>query len=134
MTDTSTTACCYNDRPGEGGEMPRYIYRVPVQGGEPEELALAYDTFCIYGGKIYYVEPEQGSGDREDIYWEMEPDGTGRREVYRKKADWRYRLFTAGGGCLYVEDGEKRITGINLKNGEKKIIRHAGNECGRALL
>ena len=110
----------YNDRPGEGGEMPRYIYRVPVQGGEPEELALAYDTFCIYGGKIYYVEPEQGSGDREDIYWEMEPDGTGRREVYRKKADWRYRLFTAGGGCLYVEDGEKRITGINLKNGEKK--------------
>ena len=110
----------YDDRPGEGGEKPRYIYRVPVQGGEPEELALAYDTFCIYGGKIYYVEPEQGSGDREDIYWEMEPDGTGRREVYRKKADWRYRLFTAGGGCLYVEDGEKRITGINLKNGEKK--------------
>ncbi len=110
----------YNDRPGEGGEKPRYIYRVPVQGGEPEELALAYDTFCIYGGKIYYVEPEQGSGGREDIYWEMEPDGTGRREVYRKKADWRYRLFTAGGGCLYVEDGEKRITGINLKNGEKK--------------
>ena len=110
----------YNDRPGEGGEKPRYIYRVPVQGGEPEELALAYDTFCIYGGKIYYVEPEQGSGGREDVYWEMEPDGTGRREVYRKKADWRYRLFTAGGGCLYVEDGEKRITGINLKNGEKK--------------
>ena len=110
----------YDDRPGEGGEMPRYIYRVPVQGGEPEELALAYDTFCIYGGKIYYVEPEQGSGGREDVYWEMEPDGTGRREVYRKKADWRYRLFTAGGGCLYVEDGEKRITGINLKNGEKK--------------
>ncbi len=110
----------YDDRPGEGGEKPRYIYRVPVQGGEPEELALAYDTFCIYGGKIYYVEPEQGSGGREDVYWEMEPDGTGRREVYRKKADWRYRLFTAGGGCLYVEDGEKRITGINLKNGEKK--------------
>ncbi len=110
----------YDDRPGEGGEKPRYIYRVPVQGGEPEELALAYDTFCIYGGKIYYVEPEQGSGGREDVYWEMEPDGTGRREVYRKKAELYHRLFTAGGGCLYMEDEGNRITGVNLENGEKK--------------
>ncbi len=110
----------YNDTPGEGGEKPRYIYRVPVQGGEPEELALAYDTFCIYGGKIYYVEPEQGSGGREDVYWEMEPDGTGRREVYRKKAELYHRLFTAGGGCLYMEDEGNRITGVNLENGEKK--------------
>ena len=110
----------YNDTPGEGGEKPRYIYRVPVQGGEPEELALAYDTFCIYGGKIYYVEPEQGSWGREDVYWEMEPDGTGRREVYRKKAELYHRLFTAGGGCLYMEDEGNRITGVNLENGEKK--------------
>ncbi len=110
----------YDDTPGEGGEKPRYIYRVPVQGGEPEELALAYDTFCIYGGKIYYVEPEQGSGGREDVYWEMEPDGTGRREVYRKKAELYHRLFTAGGGCLYMEDEGNRITGVNLENGEKK--------------
>ncbi len=110
----------YDDRPGEGGEKPRYIYRVPVQGGEPEELALAYDTFCVYGGKIYYVEPEQGSGDREDVYWEMEPDGTGRREVYRKKAELYHRLFTVGGGCLYMEDEGNRITGVNLENGEKK--------------
>ena len=131
----------YDDRPGEGGEKPRYIYRVPVQGGEPEELALAYDTFCIYGGKIYYVEPEQGSGGREDVYWEMEPDGTGRREVYRKKADPHQRLFTAGGGCLYVEDDENRtaeggclyvdddgkwITGVNLKTGMLKSYCMSG--------
>ena len=110
----------YDDRPDVGGEKLQYIYRVPVQGGEPEELALAYDPFCIYGGKIYYVEPERGSGDREDIYWEMEPDGIGRREVYRKKADPDHRLFTAGGGCLYVEDEGNRITGVNLENGGKK--------------
>ncbi len=131
----------YDDTPGEGGEKPRYIYRVPVQGGEPEELALAYDTFCIYGGKIYYVEPEQGSGGREDVYWEMEPDGTGRREVYRKKADLHHRLFTAGGGCLYVEDDENRtaergclyvdddgkwITGVNLETGAMKSYSMSG--------
>ena len=94
----------YDDRPGEGGEKPRYIYRVPVQGGEPE----------------------QGSGGREDVYWEMEPDGTGRREVYRKKADWRYRLFTAGGGCLYVEDEGNRITGVNLETGAMKSYSMSG--------
>ena len=116
----------YDDTPGEGGEKPRYIYRVPVQGGEPEELALAYDTFCIYGGKIYYVEPEQGSGGREDVYWEMEPDGTGRREVYRKKADLYHRLFTAGGGCLYVEDEGNRITGVNLETGAMKSYSMSG--------
>ena len=58
----------YNDTPGEGGEKPRYIYRVPVQGGEPEELALAYDPFCIYGGKIYVVDA--------DIYRNMEKEKT----------------------------------------------------------
>ncbi len=94
----------YDDTPGEGGEKPRYIYRVPVQGGEPE----------------------QGSGGREDVYWEMEPDGTGRREVYRKKADWRYRLFTAGGGCLYVEDEGNRITGVNLETGAMKSYSMSG--------
>ena len=116
----------YDDRPDVGGENLQYIYRVPVQGGEPEELALAYDPFCIYGGKIYYVEPERGSGDREDIYWEMEPDGTGRREVYRKKAELYHRLFTAGGGCLYVEDEGNRITGVNLETGAMKSYSMSG--------
>ena len=131
----------YDDRPDVGGEKLQYIYRLPVQGGEPEELAPAYDPFCIYGGKIYYVEPEQGSGGREDVYWEMEPDGTGRREVYRKKADPHQRLFTAGGGCLYVEDDENRtaeggclyvdddgkwITGVNLETGVLKSYCMSG--------
>lgn len=114
----------YDDEPDMGGNKMQYIYRIPVQGGEAEELALAYDLFYIYNGKIYYMglenRTEKGEQYWECVYWEMEPDGTDRREIYRRKESGG-KSFTVGGGFLYVEeaDGEK-ITGVNLENGDKR--------------
>ena len=114
----------YDQEPSMGGIRPEYIYRVPVQGGEAERLALAYDTFYIYNGKIYYMALEgktEKYGDGEYVYYEMEPDGTGRRELYRRKEEWLNMAFAVGGGCLYAEEADgNRIMGVNLKTGEKK--------------
>ena len=111
----------YDDEPAMGGNKMQYIYRIPVQGGKPEELALAYDLFYIYNGKIYYMglENERRNG-WECVYWEMEPDGTNRREIYRRAESWG-KSFTVGGGFLYVEEADgERITGVNLENGDRR--------------
>ena len=114
----------YDNAPGEGSDEEKYIYRIPEQGGEPEELALAYDTFYIYRGKIYYRTLEERKGGRcwKSAYWEMEPDGTGKRLVCRAENDLHdVGMFTVGGGCLYVKHGNK-LMGVNLGNGNRKYF------------
>ena len=91
---------------------------------------MACETFDIYNGKIYYMELEKKTEEHrswEYVYCEMEPDGTGRRELYRRKARWPQTAFAAGGGCLYVEDAAgDGITGINLKTGDTKHYDTSG--------
>jgi len=115
----------YDDEPGMGGDKQQFIYRIPLQGGEAEELARYYETFYIYNRKIYYIGLEsKAGGKREYVYWEMEPDGTDRRAVYRRKAELRHRSFTVGGGCLYVEEADGNgITGVNLETGDIKYYK-----------
>ena len=128
----------YEKNYGEGEPLykPQYIYRAPEQGGEPEELALCHSTFHIYNGKIYYRtagEPEGEECRWEELYWEMEPDGSGRRVVYCRKSDrvsyYASRLFTVGDECLYAgheEDGGIKITKVSLKTGDLSFFT-AGN-------
>lgn len=110
----------YDDNPGVGGEKMMFIYRIPVEGGEAEELALSYERFNLYNGKIYYV-------GAADVFWEMETDGTGRREIYRKSKNIYHRLFTVGGGCFYVEN-QGGITGVNLETGDRKYYKDVGKD------
>lgn len=124
----------YEKNYGEGDSLykPQYIYRMPEQGGEPEELALSYNTFHIYDGKIYYrtvriLEGEESSV--EELYWRMEPDGKGKQVVYRRKtgppSQFAPRMFTVGDGYLYAgyKDEEViKITGINLETGDKCLF------------
>ena len=112
----------YDDEPDMGGDKMQYICRIPVQGGEPEKLALAYNTFYIYNGKIYYmVLDSQKSEGWEYVYWEMDLDGTGRRALYRRQWKSTHISFTVGGGCLYVEEADgDGITGVNLETGDRK--------------
>lgn len=120
----------YDYEPGMGGSKMQYIYRIPIQGGEAEELALSYERFSIYNGKIYYVGEETGRRDWKDVCWEMEVDGTGRREIYRRKRDWKYRMFTVGGGCFYIGD-EEGVTGVNLETGVRRYYKASwkGMKC-----
>ena len=113
----------YDDEPGMGGDRPEYIYRIPVQGGEAEELALAYDTFCIYKEKIYYIGVEGSKNGWEYVCWEMEPDGKNRRAVYRRReaGNRKCKVFSIGGGCLYMEGADENgITRVNLDTGDIK--------------
>lgn len=115
----------YDDDPSIGGDKMMFIYRIPVQGGKAEELALSYERFSFYNGKIYYAGAEKVRWSQEDVFWEMEPDGTGRREIYRRNENMSYkRLFTVGGGCLYVED-KKGMTVVNLETGDRKHYKAA---------
>ncbi len=75
-----------------------------MQGGEPEELALAIHLLH-YGGKIYYVSPnrEAGPGGRL-LGWNR--TGTGRREGVPEEGGSVPQLFTGGeDACTWKTKG-----------------------------
>ena len=115
--------------------------------GRRHSVLLAAAAMLCAGFLLWYGRagsPAAGGGRR--VYGEELQDAGRLKESAAKrdtgkKADPHQRLFTAGGGCLYVEDDENRtaeegclyvdddgkwITGVNLKTGVLKSYCMSG--------
>jgi len=114
--------------PGEGtctdDDKLAYIYRVPEQGGEPEELTSCDNLFYIYHEKIYYRTWNYNADTVS--YWEMDPDGGNGKLIYEGKlgedCPMPRKRFAVGGGCLFLKKGDSGdILAINLESGNRKV-------------
>lgn len=106
--------------PSSGSAGKHYsICRVSELGGDVEELAKCNGNFFIYQGKIFYQTYINGVR----CYFKMKSDGSDKERIYfdhpESKSYSEYSDYAVGGGCLYLQDGEKILV-INLKTGMRK--------------